>query len=158
MKKMKKCRNVAIKKLIAFAILIIFSQNGFCEQKNNKTLLKKAIYQTEKEFEKMALEKGMTVAFFYFADSLAVIKRENDSLIYGKNNIRNFYEKKNYTDVTLNWTPDFIDVSDDGTLGYSYGKYVYRKTMKDKSVKEFVGVFQTVWKKQADNTWKYVFD
>ena len=116
------------------------------------------IYQTEKAFEKMVQEHSITEAFYYYADSLAVIKRDNDSLIYGRNSIKNFYEKKSYSNVTVNWTPDFIDVSDDGTLGYSYGKYVFRMKLQDKSVKEFVGVFQTVWKKQSDNSWKYVFD
>jgi ketosteroid isomerase-like protein len=147
-----------MKKLMALAILIMFAQNGFCQQKCDKELVKKEIFQTEKDFEKMVQEQGITEAFYYYADSLAVIKRDNDSLIYGRNNIENFYEKKNYSNVTVNWTPDFIDVSDDGTLGYSYGKYVFRMKQQDKSVKEFVGAFQTVWKKQSDNTWKYVFD
>lgn len=147
-----------MKKLMALAIIINFSLNGFCQQKSKKELVKKEIYQTEKAFEKMVHEQGMTEAFYYYADSLAVIKRDNDSLIYGKKNIKNFYEKKNYSNVKLNWTPDFIDVSDDGTLGYSYGKYVFRIIQKDKTVNEFVGVFQTVWKKQTDNSWKYVFD
>jgi ketosteroid isomerase-like protein len=147
-----------MKKLMALAILFMFAQNGFCQQKNDKELVKKEIYQTEKAFEKMVQEQGITEAFYYYADSLAVIKRDNDSLIYGKNSIKNFYEKKNYSNVTVNWTPDFIDVSNDGTLGYSYGKYVFRMKQQDNSVKEFVGAFQTVWKKQSDNTWKYVFD
>ena len=148
-----------MKKLIVLAIIIIaFAQNGFCQQNSDKELVKKEIYRTEKAFEKMVQEQGITEAFYYYADSLAVIKRDNDSLIYGRNNIKNFYEKKNYSNVTVNWTPDFIDVSDDGTLGYSYGKYVFRMKLQDKSVKEFVGVFQTVWKKQSDNSWKYVFD
>jgi len=45
--------------------------------------------QTEKAFEKMASEKGLAEAFYYFADENAVIKRGNDSLIIGKENIRN---------------------------------------------------------------------
>jgi ketosteroid isomerase-like protein len=135
------------------SILVVFSQKT-----TNKKLLIQQIAQTEKAFEKMAFDKGITAAFYFYADSNAVINRGKDSLIYGKDNIRNFYEKKNYTNATVNWTPDFIDISEDGTMAYTYGKYVWRVKQNDGNFKEFHGVFHTVWKRQVDNTWKYVWD
>ena len=128
------------------------------QRTTTKELLKKQVFQTEKAFEKMAFEKGITTAFYYYADSSAVINRGKDSLIYGKKAIRNFYEKKNYTNATVNWTPDFIDVSVDGTMAYTYGKYIWTFRQSDGSIKEFRGVFHTVWKRQIDKTWKYVWD
>lgn len=106
----------------------------------------------------MASEEGISGAFYYFTDSLAVINRGNDSLIYGKNNIRNFYLTKNYNNVTVNWAPDFIDVSTDGTLGYTYGKYSWKIKQSDGTTKEFRGISHTIWKKHTDNSWKYVWD
>jgi len=61
-------------------------------------------------------------------------------------------------DATVNWTPDFIDVADDGTLGYTYGKFSWKIKNDQGAVTEYKGVFHTVWKKQKDNTWKYVWD
>jgi len=129
-----------------------------CHQHVDKDKIKKEIFQTEKAFEKMTSEKGITDAFYYFADDSAVIHRENDTLIKGKNNIKVYYEKKNNTNTTLNWTPDYIDVSDCGTLGYTYGKFIWKSKNKDGIVSEYKGVFHTVWKKQKDNKWKYVWD
>lgn len=124
---------------------------------SDKEVIKNEIFQTEKAFEKMAAEEGIAEAFHYFADEKAVIKRENDTLISGKENIKMYYEKTN-KDATVNWTPDFIDVSDDATVGYTYGKYVWKIKVKEDSVTEYKGVFHTVWKKQKDGSWKYVWD
>jgi len=125
---------------------------------NNIEMIKEEIYQTEKAFEKMASDKGLAEAFYYFADEDAVILRENDSIIKGKENIKAYYLNKPNKNVSINWTPDYIDVSEDGTLGYSYGKYILKTTKQDGSVTESKGIFHTVWKKQADNSWKYVWD
>ncbi|MFO7669742.1 MAG: hypothetical protein R6W31_08800 [Bacteroidales bacterium] len=129
-----------------------------CGHSKSKEEIKNEIFQTEKAFEKMTLEKGITEAFYYFADENAVIKRENDTLISGKENIRIYYEKKDIIDATVNWTPDFIDVSKSGDLGYTYGKYIWKIKGIDGIIVEYKGVFHTVWKRQEDNGWKYVWD
>jgi ketosteroid isomerase-like protein len=129
-----------------------------CSQPKNPEAIKKEIFQTEKAFEQMAAEKGIPEAFEYFADSNAVIKRDHDTLIIGKENIRTYYGKQDLTNATVTWTPDFIEVSPDGMLGYTYGKYLWRISGSDSTVQEFRGVFHTVWKRQGDGAWRYVWD
>ena len=129
-----------------------------CSHSVNKEEIRNEIFQTEKAFEKMAVEKGVSEAFYYFADENAVILRANDSIIKGKENIRTYYEKQKKNEATVNWTPDFIDVSDCGTLGYTYGNYVWKIKNENGETVEYKGIFHTVWKKQKDNEWKYVWD
>lgn len=129
-----------------------------CRQPRNREEIKNEIFQTEKAFEKMASEKGIAEAFYFFADENAVISRGNDSLISGKENIRAYYEKSTDKNATVNWTPDFVAVSDCGTMGYTYGKYVWKMKDEAGAVVEYKGIFHTVWKKQSDNSWKYVWD
>jgi ketosteroid isomerase-like protein len=143
-----------IKFLLVACILLIIS----CHQTTNKEEIKKEIFRAEKDFEKMAAEKGIAEAFYYFADENAVIHRENDTLIVGKENIKKYYENKNLKECSVNWTPDFIEVSDCGTLGYTYGKYLWKKKDTDGKVVEYKGIFHTVWKRQSDSSWKYVWD
>ena len=128
-----------------------------CKQTVNIENTRNEILQTEKAFEKMVAEKGLADAFYYFASENAAIRRGNDSIIVGKENIKSFYDKNANPDAKLSWTPDFIGVSDCGTLGYTYGKYVY--SIQDTSGKtiEHTGIFHTVWKKQ-NNKWRYVWD
>ena len=140
--------------LIVAVIFLLFA----CDKGKSKEETKNEIFQAEKAFEKMTFEKGIAEAFYQFADENAVIKRENDTLIFGKENIKIYYAKKNLTNSSVTWTPDFIEVSDGGTLGYTYGKYVWKVNKSDGSVVESKGIFHTVWKKQKDKSWKYVWD
>jgi ketosteroid isomerase-like protein len=143
-------------KLILIIPIILF-YNG-CGHSKSKEEIRNEIFQTEKAFEKMTSEKGIAEAFYYFADENAVIKRENDTLILGKENIKIYYENKGLKDATVNWTPDFIDVSKFGDLGYTYGKYIWMIKDTNGDIVEYTGVFHTVWKRQNDNSWKYVWD
>jgi len=139
--------------------LILFSIIAFsCSQQIDKEKIKQEIFNTEKSFEKMCAEKGIAEGFYSFAADSAVIKRQNDNLIIGKENIRNYYDKDFYKNASVKWAPDFIDVSDDGSLAYTYGKYVWTAKDENGNPSEFKGVFHTVWKKQSNNTWKYVWD
>ena len=144
-----------MKKLVFLLTLILPIIS--CKRTDKIDLAKKEIFQTEKEFEKMASEKGLAVAFYFFADENAVIIRGNDSLIIGKENIRHYYDKNANPNAKLSWAPDFIGVSDCGTLGYTYGKYKFStQDTSGKSI-EHTGIFHTVWKKQ-NKDWRYVWD
>ena len=140
--------------LIVPVILLLIA----CDRGKSNEETKNEILQAEKAFERMTFEKGIAEAFYHFADENAVIKRENDTLITGKENIKIYYAKKNLTHSSVTWTPDFIGVSDGGTLGYTYGKYVWKTRKSDGSIVENKGVFHTVWKKQKDKNWRYVWD
>ena len=140
--------------VFSMALFLFFG----CNQPKDKNILKNEILTTEKSFEKMCEEKGIAEAFYFFAADSAVIKRQNDTLVIGKENIKKYYSNDFYKNASVKWSPDLIDVSDDGTLAYTYGKYLW--VSKDESGKEveFKGVFHTVWKRQKDNSWKYVWD
>ena len=143
-------------------VFFVFSISIFllmaCNRPPDKNILEKEIFNTEKSFEKMCAEKGVAEAFYFFADDSAVIKRDNDTLIIGKENIKNYHNNDFYKTAAVKWAPDFIDVSNDGSMAYTYGKYIWTAKDESGSVTEFKGVFHTVWKRQKDNSWKYVWD
>ena len=116
------------------------------------------IRKMEKQFEDDLNKMGAEFAFEKYAAPNAVIKRENDSLVYGRKAIKQYYSNDVYKTAKAFWTPDFIDVSQDGTMAYTYGKYQWRMSDKSGQVQEHRGIFHTVWKKQPDGTWKYVWD
>ena len=140
-------------KLLYIPLLLFVS----CKYSVNRDVVQNEILQIEKAFEKMASEKGLAEAFYFFADDNAVILRGNDSLIKGKESIKHYYTTNANPNTTLSWTPDHIYVSDCGKLAYTYGKFIY--SVRDSAGKmiESTGVFHTVWKKQDDH-WKYVWD
>lgn len=135
---------------------MISCQSATKDQSNTAQL---EITQAEKDFAVMAAEKGIAEAFWYFADSNAVIKRgENDSLIHGREGIRNFYSADYFKTATVSWAPDFVSASANGDMGYTYGKFQWQSKDSTGRSTEVTGIFHTVWKKQADGSWKYVWD
>ena len=145
------------KVILFFSLFLIISCVKKAEVVSRETL-KAEVSKAEDDFKNLAQAKGIHEAFYTFADSNAVIKRENDTLIHGKENIKNYYSNLKFKKASVTWKPDFVDISDDGTLAYTYGKYVW--TVKDslENKKDFKGIFHTVWKKQKDGSWKYVWD
>ena len=139
---------------VLFSLIFVIA----CEQKINKEEVRQEVYQTEKAFEKMSAENGLQEAFYFFASDSAVIKRQNDTLIIGKKNIKSYYGNPAFKMAKVTWTPDFIDVSESGDLAYSYGKYLWKIWSDGGDTADYIGVFQTIWKKQEDGKWKYVWD
>ncbi|MEO5775572.1 MAG: nuclear transport factor 2 family protein [Flavobacterium sp.] len=124
----------------------------------NPEALKAEVFKAEDDFKNLAQTKGIQEAFYTFADSNAVIKRDNDSLIQGKEAIKTFFNDPKFKKATVTWKPDFVDVSNDGTMAYTYGKFVWTTTDSLGNKKKFKGRFHTVWKKQKDGNWKFVWD
>lgn len=145
------------KLLLCLTAISILSCTKKSETVNPETL-KAEVFKAEDDFKNLSQSKGITEAFYAFADDDAVIKRENDTLIKGKESIKNYYSNPKFKNASVTWKPDFVGVSADGTQAYTYGKYVW--TVKDSvgNAKDFKGVFHTVWKRQKDGSWKYVWD
>ncbi len=124
----------------------------------NKETSKEDIVAVEKQFEKKCKESGIAAGFYAFADENAVIKLDNDSLIKGKDAIKNHFSAPRFQKATVTWNADFVEISKDGTLASTYGKYVWIATDSLGNKNDFKGVFHTVWKKQDDGSWKYIWD
>lgn len=129
-----------------------------CKPATDKSIAayKDEIIKTEKEFEAAAKTEGLASAFSRYADETAVISR-GGRLIKGKDSIRVFYEKTS-GDVHLTWTPDFVDVSESGDMGYTHGRYLYEATDSTGKPVQSRGIFHTVWKRQSDGSWRFVWD
>ena len=128
------------------------------ESQSQDSSIIKQIITVEKQFETELNTHGAAYAFEKFAGQDAVVKRQNDTLIKGAKEIGKFYSGDFFKTAKAYWKPDFVDISNDGTMAYTYGKYRWVATDKDGKVTEHRGVFHTVWKRQKDGSWKYVWD
>ena len=113
--------------------------------------------ETEKAFAVMAAKEGQKKAFLYFADDEAVLQRGN-SLIKGKSAIAKYFDDNPAHFIKFVWSPEYIDVSISGDMGYTYGPYEYEMLDKNGTLKKGGGIFHTVWKRQKDGQWRYVWD
>lgn len=120
---------------------------------------KNEIVETEKQFAQLAQAEGIPKAFLTYAADDAVLMR-NNSLIIGKTAIAQQFESQGDSGNTssLTWKPNFVDVSTSGDLGYTYGKFIYSSQDSLGQTNTVEGVFHTVWKRQADGSWRFVWD
>jgi ketosteroid isomerase-like protein len=85
-----------------------------------------AIYEikaVEKAFEAMAKEMGIATAFQHYTAENAVLNR-NNQLIRGKEAIRQYFdEHPDPPGATLEWSPEYVDVSGSDDLAYTFGPY-----------------------------------
>jgi ketosteroid isomerase-like protein len=58
----------------------------------------------------------------------------------------------------LTWTPTEADAAASGELGYTWGRWEYRDKTQDGKPVDIKGTYVTIWKRQADGTWKVVLD
>ena len=145
----------ALSRIIALLFLIIS-----CSPSNNEEELKKwkaEIAAAEKAFNDMAQKDGLVKAFEFYAAHDGVIRR-GKKVIQGKKAIHDWYKEDVKPNETLTWTPTFIDVSKSGDLGYTYGDYVFTYPDSLGNLKQNKGIFHTVWKRQTDGSWKFVWD
>ena len=141
-------------------VLTFWSCNSGKEKNDiSQQTWKDEILATEREFAKMAMDDGIPAAFLEYAAEDAVLMR-NNNLIIGREALRESYSEQNAggTKVSLSWSPDFVDVSLSGDLGYTYGKYTYTATDSVGHTNVVEGVFHTVWKRQSDGNWRFVWD
>ncbi|MCR9287632.1 MAG: nuclear transport factor 2 family protein [Bacteroidetes bacterium] len=143
--------------LTTFSIILVLTacQSNFTKIDIEKS--KKEIVETELAFAKIAKEEGLSNAFTSYAANDGVLNR-NNKIISGKPAIKKYLESSSHTNISLEWTPDFVDVSASGDLGYTYGKFTYSAQDTSGQIIKSEGIFHTVWKRQADGTWKFVYD
>lgn len=140
-----------------FLICLLFNSCGVDTSKEQIEKLKSEIVNTEHDFAEMAKKEGVSKAFLTFAAEDAVLSRDN-TVLKGKKAIKAHFESQTLKEIKLEWEPDFVDVASSGDLGYTYGHYSFSAIdTSGKNIKT-EGVFHTVWKKQSDGNWRFVWD
>lgn len=123
----------------------------------DKTKLKAELAAREDAFCAMAREKGILAAFQHFAAPDVAFIDTDPRQWRGPAAVQQRMGPDR-PGVSLTWSAYFTDVSDDGTLGYNYGRYELRAPGPDGKEVVRGGWFLSIWKRQPDGSWKYVMD
>lgn len=144
---------------LAISILVVFILTA-CKQTEDSAQFeqwKAEIQAVEQDFNDMAQKEGLVKAFEFYAAPDGVIRR-NNKVVKGKQAIADWYKADVRPGDTLSWSPTFIDVSTSGDLAYTYGDFVFTYADSLGNKKSSTGVFHTVWKRQKDGSWRFVWD
>lgn len=116
-----------------------------------------ALLKMEADFARASAARGVEGWLSYFAPDAAIFPPSAD-IVTGLPAIRAHYQKTGFTPAGLSWTPVFAEASACGDLGYTFGNWeAVEKDAKGAPV-TYRGKFLTVWKRQADGSWKVAAD
>jgi ketosteroid isomerase-like protein len=117
-----------------------------------------AIRAADVAFSKAVEAKQLDAAVAYYADD-AVAMFVNAPMLTTKEAIRKaFGEMLAMPGVAMKWQVTKVEAARSGDFGYTIG--TYEMTMNDPKGNPMTdrGKYATVWKKQADGSWKAVVD
>lgn len=123
----------------------------------DRETLKAEVAGMEDAFCAMAKERGIQAAFEHFAAPDVAFIDTDPRQYRGLAAVRRRMGP-DHPGTSLTWSALFTDVSDDGTLGYNYGRYEFRAPGAGGQETVRTGFFLTIWKRQPDGTWRYVMD
>ncbi len=138
----------SMKKFLSFATLLLMLTAVHAQQKTSDL---QSLVEAERGFARASVERGTREAF--------LANLADDSVIFHPHpvNGKKWWSEQKARPGVLSWRPSFAFVSRAGDMGYTTGPWEYRpKSLEDKPVA--FGFFVTIWKRQADGTWKAFLD
>jgi ketosteroid isomerase-like protein len=145
-----------MKKILLLLAVLVLSDSHL-RAAPDKAKLKQEVAAMEDSFCAMAQSKGLLAAFEYYAAPDVAFIDTDPRKFRGLAAVRERMGA-DQPGVKLTWSASFTDVSDDGTLGYNYGRYELRQPGPDGKDIVRGGFFLTIWKRQPDGSWRYVMD
>ena len=147
-----------MKNLFPFLVASLFGchQNGHTENSRREAAIEE-IRQSELNFSALAAEAGIPEAFLHYAADEAILVR-NEEKIEGKPAIQAYFDARHLPGVQLSWSPEKVDASLSGDMGYSVGSYMFSLPDSTGQIQTTKGVYRTVWKRQPNGEWKFVLD
>jgi len=155
-----RCKTLLImKKALSLLIATLLLNSCHSNQSGDLEQWKQEITDTELAFSAMAEKEGIPAAFLAYSANDGVIMR-NNKVIKGHPEMEKYFQAsgQNPNRLTLTWAPDFVDVAASGDMAYTYGQYKLTITDTTGNTQEANGIFHTVWRRQADGSWKFVWD
>ena len=115
------------------------------------------LIQTDKDFALLSVKSGAAVAFNQYLTDDASQLPAGKIPVHGRINIYDNM-KANQDSYTLNWSPQYAEVSKSGELGYTWGTYTLTFTNDAGEEQKSYGKYLNIWKKQQDGSWKVSVD
>jgi ketosteroid isomerase-like protein len=136
------------------AILFLLNLTAVAQTPQTKSAMKEMV-ETEQAFSKTAEVKSTRDAFMEFIAEDGLLFRP--LAVNGKKWMNEHPVPPSDKHPLLAWQPAFAKMSEAGDLGFTTGPWEFKNDIKDKTPSGY-GHFVTLWKKQADGSWKFVVD
>lgn len=131
-----------------FAAALVLSSAAFAGPHED------SLIAVDTAFSKLAYEKGPAAAYDAYAAPDIRMFDDAEGLVRGLPNIQKVLEAEYAEGGRISWTPQEAVASDDGTMGFTLGEWLYvTEGSPDQS-----GFYLTVWRKNDKGDWKIAVD
>jgi ketosteroid isomerase-like protein len=140
-----------LSKLPGILLLVLATASSAWAADSRALAAVSAVAEAERNFARAAVAHGIRDSFLQnFAD---------DGVVFAPapTKAKAFYKKYEDKGRRLIWQPVFATASNSGDLGLTTGPWELKKSATDETSLAF-GQFVSVWKKQADNSWRVIVD
>ncbi len=114
------------------------------------------LLQADRDFASLADRIGDADAFNQYLTDDATQLPADSAPRHGRSQISD--SLRSLPPMKLQWTPQAASVSDDGTMGWTWGDWTIVGTGKASAATFAHGRYLDVWKRQKDGSWKVVAD
>lgn len=120
--------------------------------------LRDSVMQADRDFA-TAFRSRRVEGWVSWFDTAGVQVDPGGTLPRGHDEIRAYMTKAfDDTAAVLAWRPTMAELSNDGSMGYTIGEYDFYVRGRDSARTASSGQYLTVWRRQADGSWKVLAD
>jgi ketosteroid isomerase-like protein len=146
-----------MKGLFAVALVLVLVSLMGQTPRGTVSADKGALVAADLAVAKATAERGLEGWLSWFAADARIFP-PGEPVIEGIEAIKAYYRKTGFDPKPLSWKPAYADLAASGDLGYTVG-YASWPATDDKGQRVTRGSkYLTVWKKQADGSWKVAAD
>ena len=143
-----------VARMFVFAILALVVDVSPASARSKPVV---ALLSTDQALERAYAAKNVSAALGFFAPDASVLGA-GVPILSGRAAIRKSLAGTfGLSDLAISWHADKADVAGSGDLGYTSGTNRVSFGRKSKTP-PIIGKYVTVWKRQADGTWKVMLD
>jgi uncharacterized protein (TIGR02246 family) len=146
--------------VVSLVVAVVLLSLGGCTSTPtvNVAAEEKAIRAVEADFARAVAAKDLEKGLSFYAED-AVMLNQNEPIAAGKTAIRASWTRMlAMPDMALTWAVDKVEVAKSGDVAYDYGSYNMGFTGPSGKKVSDRGKYATIWKKQADGSWRAVLD
>jgi ketosteroid isomerase-like protein len=119
--------------------------------------VEQAVKDADAQWSKAATARSLDVVLSYYSGD-AVVLPPNAEMLTSKGDITKAWMTLLDPANTISWTPMYVEVAQSGEMVYDVGSYTMVTKPKKGKPETDHGKYLSVWKKQADGSWKAVAD
>jgi len=143
-----------LKKMMGITLLILIGAIAFLScggNVNDRETDLQSLIAAERAFAAMSISHSMKEAF--------LANLADDGIVFQPKptNGKEVWEATPESEQLLVWEPVYADIANSGDFGYTTGPWVLFKD-SNKSEALVYGQYISIWKKQADSSWKVALD